>query len=114
VRTLAPGGVDAALDLVGTDEAVDVSHELVADRSRNATNAAFRRAGQAGIKALGGGPGADPGTEIRSAARLELTRLAADGSLRVIVSETYPLAQVADAHRFLMTGHATGKIALIP
>src|SRR5262249_6418123 len=61
VRAVAPGRVDAALDLVGTDEAVDVSLELVADRARIATIAAFGRAGQAGIKALGGGPGADPG-----------------------------------------------------
>ena len=41
-------------------------------------------------------------------------RLAADGALRVIVSETYPLAEAADAHRSIMNGHATGKIALIP
>lgn len=114
VRELAPDGVDAALDLVGTDEAVDVSLELVSDRARIATIAAFGRAGAAGIRALGGGPGADPGTEIRSGARLELARLAGDGSLRVVVAATYPLAQAADAHRAIMTGHTTGKIALIP
>ncbi|HEX6934102.1 MAG TPA: NADP-dependent oxidoreductase, partial [Streptosporangiaceae bacterium] len=34
VGAVAPGGVTAALDLVGTDEAVDVSLELVADRAR--------------------------------------------------------------------------------
>lgn len=114
VREVAPDGIDAALDLVGTDEAVDVSLELVADRARIATIAAFGRAGQAGIKALGGGSGADPGTEIREAARLELAQLADAGKLRVIVAETFPLAKAADAHRAIMTGHATGKIALIP
>jgi NADPH2:quinone reductase len=114
VREAAPDGVNAALDLIGSDEAVDVSLELVADRSRIATIAAFGRAGAAGIKALGGGPGADPGTEIRSAARLELARLAGDGSLTVVVAQTYPLAQAADAHRAIMTGHTGGKIALIP
>jgi NADPH2:quinone reductase len=114
VRAAAPAGIDAALDLVGTDEAVDVSLELVADRARIVTIAAFGRAGEAGIKALGNGPGADPGTEIRSAARLELARLAADGSLRVFVSNTYPLADVAEAHRAVMAGHTSGKIALIP
>ncbi|MEO9223298.1 MAG: NADP-dependent oxidoreductase, partial [Mycobacteriaceae bacterium] len=41
VREIAPGGVDAAIDLVGTDEAIDVSLELVADRQRIATIAAF-------------------------------------------------------------------------
>lgn len=114
VRDLAPAGIDAALDLVGTDEAVDVSLDLVADKARIATIAAFGRAGQAGIKALGGGPGADPGTEIRTAARLDLARLAGQGKLLVVVGETFPLAKAADAHRAIMTGHTTGKIALIP
>ena len=110
----APDGFDAALDLIGTDEAVDVSLALVPDRDRIATIAAFARAPKAGIKLLGGAPGADPGTEIRDAARLELARLAQDKKLQVFVSQVFPLAEVADAHRAIMTGHATGKIALIP
>src|ERR1022692_159156 len=114
VRELAPGGVDAAIDLVGTDEAVDVSLELVPDKARIATIAAFGRAGQAGIKALGNGPGADPGTELRMAARLDLARLADQGKLRVFIAATFPLAKAADAHRAIMTGHTSGKIALIP
>jgi NADPH:quinone reductase len=114
VRGAAPGGVDAALDLIGTDEAVDVSLALVPDRARIATIAAFARGLREGIKVLGGAPGADPGTEIRDAARLELARLAQDGALRVFVSRTFPLADAAAAHRAIMTGHAAGKIALIP
>jgi NADPH:quinone reductase-like Zn-dependent oxidoreductase len=114
VRAAAPGGIDAALDLIGTDEAVDVSLALIADRARIATIAAFARGPKAGIQLLGGGPGADPGTEIRAAARLELARLAQDGTLRVFVTQTFPLADVAAAHRAIMTGHTTGKIALIP
>jgi NADPH:quinone reductase len=114
VRKAAPQGVDAAFDLVGTDEAVDVSLELVADHDRIITIAAFGRAGSAGIKAIGGGPGADPGTELRDAARLDLARLAGEGKLRVLVSQTFPLADVAEAHRAIMAGHTTGKIALIP
>lgn len=110
----APGGFDAALDLVGTDEAVDVSLELVADRARIATIAAFARGPQAGLKVLGGAPGADPGTEIRDAARLELARLAQAGTLRVYVTGTYPLAEAAAAHRAIRDGHTAGKIALIP
>ena len=110
----APDGFDAALDLIGTDEAVDVSLALVPDRDRIATIAAFARAPKAGIKLLGGAPGADPGTEIRDAARLELVRLAQDKKLQVFVSQVFPLAEVADAHRAIMTGHATGKIVLIP
>src|SRR5258708_15465715 len=114
VRAAAPDGIDAALDLIGTDEAVDVSLELVADKARIATIAAAGRAGQAGIKALGGGPGSDPGTQVRDAARIELARLAGEGTLRVVVAKTFPLAQAARAHRAIMTGHATGKIVLIP
>ncbi|HEY4464261.1 MAG TPA: NADP-dependent oxidoreductase [Streptosporangiaceae bacterium] len=114
VRAAAPGGVDVALDLAGTDEALDTSLELVSDRDRIASITAFARGPKEGIKLLGGGPGADPGTEIRDAARVELARLADEKKLRVVVSRTFPLADVADAHRFLLTGHPAGKIALIP
>jgi NADPH2:quinone reductase len=113
VRAAAPGGVDAALDLVGTDEALDVSLELVADRARIATIAGFARGFQAGIKVLGGAPGADAGHQIRDAARLELTRLAQERALRVFVTQTFPLAGAADAHRAVMGGHTTGKVVLI-
>ncbi|MFE4492007.1 zinc-binding dehydrogenase [Streptomyces niveus] len=68
VRGIAPQGVHAAADLVGTDEAVDVSVELVSNRSRIATIASYERGNRAGIRLLGGVPGADPGTEIREAA----------------------------------------------
>jgi NADPH:quinone reductase-like Zn-dependent oxidoreductase len=114
VRAAAPGAVDVALDLIGTDEAVDVSLELVTDRSRIATIAAFGRAPGLGIQLLGGGPGADPGTAIRAAARLQLTEAVAAGRLRVIVANTYPLAEAAAAHREIMAGHTTGKIVLLP
>jgi NADPH2:quinone reductase len=113
VRALAPGGVDAAIDCVGTDEAVDVSLELVADRDRIASIAAFQRGAEAGIRTLGGGPGADPGTELRDAARLQLTALVARGELRVDV-RPFALDDVAEAHREGQTGHVTGKLVLVP
>jgi NADPH2:quinone reductase len=114
VRELAPDGVDAAVDLVGTDEAVDVSLELVADRQRIATIAAFGRAASEGIKALGGGPGADPGTELRDAARPDLAEAAGAGRLEVVVAGTFPLEEVAAAHRQGMAGHTHGKLVLVP
>jgi NADPH:quinone reductase len=114
VRAAAPSGIDAALDLIGTDEAISVSLALVADRARIATIAAFARGLEAGIKVLGGAPGADPGTQIRDAARLELARLAEDKGLQVFVTRTFPLADAAAAHRAIMSGHISGKIALIP
>ena len=114
VRALTPDGVSAAIDTVGTDEAVDVSLDLVSDRARIATVAAFGRAGQAGIKALGVGPGADPGTELRAAARSELAELAGAGRLTVQVARTFPLAEAAAATEFVAEGHAGGKVVLLP
>lgn len=110
----ALGPVTVAIDTVGTDEALDVSVELVADRSRIATIAGFGRAGELGIQLLGGGPGADPGTAIRAAAVPQLVELAADGRLLVKVARTYPLAEAAQAHRDSIAGHARGKLVLLP
>jgi NADPH:quinone reductase len=114
VRSLAPGGVDAAVDLVGSDEAMDVSLALVADRSRIATIASFERGPREGVRVLGGGPGADPGNDVRDAARADLARLAGDGTLRVLVAATYPLSDAAEAHRRIASGHTTGKLILLP
>jgi len=114
ISALAPGGVDAAIDTVGTDEAVDVSVALVVDRDRIATIAAFQRGLELGLRVLGGAPGADPGIEVRGAARLELVRRAGAGTLSVLVAGTYPLAEAADALRRLAGGHTRGKIVLIP
>ena len=112
VRGLAPNGVDAAIDCVGTDEAIDVSLELVADRDRIASIAAFPRGAGVGIKMLGGGPGADPGTEVRNAARLQLTALVQEGKLEVR-ARSFELDAVAQAHREGQTGHVTGKLVLV-
>ena len=114
VRALAADGVDVALDTVGTDEAVDTSLGLVDDHERIATIAAFGRAEQAGIKLLGNGPGADPGSDIRSRARLVLTALAERGLLRVVVARTFPLAEASEAHELVAEGHAGGKVVLVP
>jgi len=110
-RVRAIGPVDAALDLVGTDEALDTSVELVADRGRIATIAGFARAGNLGIAVL---TGADGGQEIRDGARAELIRLAAAGKLEVTVDKTFPLTEAAEAHRYLQTGHARGKVVVVP
>ena len=110
VRALAPEGVDAALDLVGSDEAHGRLAGAVVDRDRIASIANFARGPQEGIRLLGGGPGADAGDELRAAARPELARLAGEGRLRVLVAATYPLDDAAAAHRQIATGHTTGKI----
>jgi NADPH:quinone reductase-like Zn-dependent oxidoreductase len=114
VRALAPDGVDAALDLVGTDEALDTSLALVADRDRIATIAGFQRGLAEGIRVLGGAPGADPGEAIRDAARLQLVALAEAGKLEVPVARAYPLEEAAAALTELAAGHTHGKIVLVP
>ena len=114
VRHIAPHGIAAAIDAAGTDEALDTSVELVTDRSRIATLAGFSHGAQLGVQLLGTGPGADPGTKIRLAARRTLTRAWEAGRLDVRVGATYHLADVARAHRAGIGGHVQGKIILIP
>lgn len=115
VRHIAPGGIDAAIDAVGTDEAIDVSLALVSDRSRIATLVAFGRGAEVGIKTLGAAGGAtDPGTDVRANAWSELVPLAADGRVEVVVAGTFPLVDAAAAHELVATGEARGKIVLVP
>ncbi|HEY3702112.1 MAG TPA: NADP-dependent oxidoreductase [Acidimicrobiales bacterium] len=114
IRDLAPDGVQAAIDTVGTTEAIDVSIALAPERDRIATLVAIQRGFELGLKVLGGAPGADPGTEIRAAARIELVEQADAGKLQVLVSAAYPLADAGTAHRALAAGHTQGKIVLVP
>ena len=65
VRAAAPEGIDAALDLIGTEEALDTSLELVANPQRIASIAGGPRRATEGIKVIGNQPGADLGTEVR-------------------------------------------------
>jgi NADPH2:quinone reductase len=112
VREAAPDGVAAALDSVGTEEAVDVSLELVADRSRVVTIAAAGRAQAEGFLAIGG---MMPSSKtFRDQARAGLVDLAGRGELVVPVARTFPLADAREALELLRTGHPGGKLALIP
>jgi NADPH:quinone reductase-like Zn-dependent oxidoreductase len=110
VRAAVSGPVTAAVDTVGTDEAIDVSLALLADPERLVTIASPRP----GVRRIGGGPGADPGTEIRANAWRTLLPSAAAGQLKLPVTRTYPLAEAADALRFVREGHAAGKVVLLP
>jgi NADPH2:quinone reductase len=112
VRALAPDGVAAALDAVGTDEAVDVSLALVENREHIVTIAAMGRGEEAGIKVIGGAMPAS--AFFRDEARAGLIALAAAGELVVPVARTYPLDQAVEALEFLRKGHPGGKLALIP
>ncbi|CAA9302932.1 MAG: Quinone oxidoreductase [uncultured Friedmanniella sp.] len=112
VRALAPGGIAAALDAVGTDEAVDVSLALVPDRQRVVTIAARERAAQDGIRLIAG---AMPASQaFRDRVRARLVALAGAGDLVVPVARTFPLDQAREALELLSGGHPGGKLALIP
>lgn len=113
LRELA-GEVTHAIDTVGTEEAIDTSVELVADRDRIATVAGLTYGAGFGIRLLGHGPGMDPGDEVRQAARRPLLELAAAGRVTVRVAATFPLDRVREAHDLIASGHAPGKVVLVP
>ncbi len=116
VRTVAPGGVSVAIDAAGTDEALQTSVELVADKTRIATLVRGRDAPGYGIRAFSGGS-PEPLTGQQNAWRTEAIpvtlALLATGSFSVEDGLTFPLADAAEAHRVGQAG-ARGKIVLLP
>jgi NADPH:quinone reductase-like Zn-dependent oxidoreductase len=112
VRAAAAEGIAAALDCVGTDEAVDVSLALVPDRARVVTIAAKRRGAQLGIRVLGGD--LPDSAAYRDGVRAELVGLAAAGALEVPMAHSYPLERALDAVELLRGRHPGGKVALVP
>ena len=107
-----PQGYAAALDTVGTAEAVDVSLAVVNDRSRIVTIAAFDRVEPEGIIAIAGAMPAS--AAYRDENRGRLIALASDGLLVVPVARTFPLADAIEALELLKGGHPGGKLALTP
>lgn len=114
VRTAAPQGIDAALDCVGTDEALDVSLVLVAARTRIVSIVNRERARELGVRFI-------DGTNLssfayRNAQRHRLIQMAADSALDVPMAGTLPLTVpgVHEAFAALRSGHPGGKLALIP
>lgn len=103
VRSLAPEGVTAVLDLVG-GEALEVSPRLLAGGGRLASVLDPAR-----VHELGGYYWfVRPDPDDLAA----LVRLVDEGRLAVHVERTFPLDLAADAHRLLEGGHMRGKLAL--
>jgi NADPH:quinone reductase len=112
VRAAAPGGVDAVIDTIGVEEAVDVSLALVSDRNGIVSTAAFARAGQDGFQVVGArNPRSGP---FRAAARPAILKLAAEGKLTVPIAETFPLSEAPRAVQALHGADPYGKLALVP
>ena len=110
VRAVAGDRIDAALDCVGTSEAIDVSLAAVPDTKRIVSTAAFDRAAD-GIQLTGAGnPRSGP---YRAAQRARLLGLAASGQLTVPIGETFPMDDAPAAVAALMGRHPYGKLALV-
>ncbi len=112
VREAAPEGIAAALDCVGTDEAVDVSLAVVPERARVVTIAAKTRGADEGIRVIGGD--LPDSACYRDEVRADLVRLAAEGRLEVPMARTYPLEGALEAVELLRGRHPGGKVALLP
>jgi NADPH:quinone reductase len=111
VRAAAPDGIDAALDTIGTDEAVDVSLALVSDRRRIVSTAAFARVKADGFQIVGAtNPKSAP---FRAAARQRILDLASEGKLAVPVGRTFQLREAPEALAALRGTHPYGKLALV-
>lgn len=103
-----PASVDAALDCIGTPEAVAVSSAL-APSTRIVTIAAPE---SSGLPRIGGAMPAS--AAYRSSVRSSLVSLAASGGLMVPMAQTFPLASALEAVALLRSGHPGGKLALLP
>ena len=116
VRGAAPEGVTAALDAVGTDEALDASVELVADRDRVATVVRGADAPRWGIHAYAGGslvPLTDQEKQWRDEATGIVAELAAAGHFDLEISRTFSLDEAAEAQRESEAGHVRGKLVIL-
>lgn len=110
----AAGGepVVAAWDAAGTDEAIDVSLAVVAERDRIVTIVSPQRAEADGILWIAGARAES--ARFRDIARSRVIALAASGALEVPIAREYSLADAIEAVRFVMEGHPGGKVALLP
>jgi len=116
VRGAAPQGVTAAIDIAGTDEALQSSLDLVADRSRIATLVRGKDADALGIRAFRGGSPRPLGAREeawRDEAIPVALHLMAAGRFSVELGPQLPLAEAAEAHRLVADG-VDGKIVLLP
>lgn len=103
VRALAPDGVDRALDAAGGG-ALPALVELTGSPDRVVTIADYPGAEATGVRFTGG-------TSAFHALR-DVMPLVQAGRFSLPVGQTFPLAQIAEAHRISETGHPRGKLVL--
>jgi NADPH:quinone reductase-like Zn-dependent oxidoreductase len=105
VRTIAPDGVDYALDVAGSGVLPELI-DLAGGAGKVITIADFPGARRYGVRFSRG----DEGRAEYAIA--EAVQLAAGGSFRIPVGATFPLEDVAEAHRVGESGAVRGKLVL--
>ena len=107
VRPLAPNGVDRALDAAGSGALPELV-ELTGDPARVLAIADYAGAEETGVPFTGG-----PGTERAVQALRDIGPLIDAGQFSLPVTQTFPLDQIAEAHRRGEAGHRPGKLVLL-
>jgi NADPH:quinone reductase-like Zn-dependent oxidoreductase len=105
VRALAPDGVDLALDVAGSGVLPELI-ELAGGPEHVVTIADFGGAQKYGVRFSRG----DAGRALYALA--EIGELTESGRFSLPVAQTFPLAEVAAAHRVSEDGHLRGKLVL--
>ena len=109
VRAVAPQGIDAVFDTAGKG-GLQESIELRGTTDRIVTIADFGAA-DLGIATSPGGSSTPEEVAARLTSQLED---AAAGDLQVRIAETFPLAGAAKAQELSESGHAKGKVVVLP
>jgi NADPH:quinone reductase-like Zn-dependent oxidoreductase len=106
VRALAPGGVDVALDVAGSGVLPELI-ELAGAPEHVVTLADFSGAREHGVRFSSG----DAGRAVYALG--EIGALIESGRFSLPVAQTFPLAEVAEAHRVGEQGRVRGKLVLL-
>jgi NADPH:quinone reductase-like Zn-dependent oxidoreductase len=106
VRALAPGGADAALDVAGSGVLPEFI-ELAGGPEHVVTIADFAGAQKYGVRFSRG----EDGRAIH--ALTGIGELIEAGRFSLPVAQTFPLAEIAAAHRVSQDGHRRGKLVLV-
>jgi NADPH:quinone reductase-like Zn-dependent oxidoreductase/FAD/FMN-containing dehydrogenase len=107
LRTQAPDGIDAFIDLHGP-EYLELAVDLGVAPDRIETIISFSKAGELGTRAEGSVDASSP--EVMQ----EMADLVSAGVIEIDIAGTYPLEDVAAAFAEQAKGHTSGKIVLLP
>jgi NADPH:quinone reductase-like Zn-dependent oxidoreductase len=107
VRELAPDGVDRAIDDAGGG-ALPALVELTGGAEHVVTIADYQGAQETGVTMTGG-----PGSKRAWYALEHIGALIEAGRFSLPVAQTFPLEQIAEAHRLSEAGHVRGKLVLL-